>query len=156
MWDSPTRVVHIQVASHGGKRNWELSYFLLVFKSTQISSLERISPGASRHSSACQDLWQTWRRFPGALHLRSSAAEDLALSARQLQLPDSPPSLGQRFEQHESCSDLCHLEVVPKSLFTLDIFSLDCNYTTETIWVWKLCTCVAEVIQVGNFVVSHF
>lgn len=102
--------------------------------------------------SASQDLWETWSRFLGAFHLRSSTAEDLVLSARQLQLPDSLPSLGNRFEQHESCCDLCHLAVAPKSLFTLDIFSSDYNYTTETTWVGKLCMCGAGVIQVQNFV----
>lgn len=75
------------------------------------------------------------------MSLRSSAAKDPSLSASQLQLPDSLPSLGHRFEQHESFSDLCHLAVVPKCLFTLDIFSLECNYTTETTRAWKLYMC---------------
>lgn len=56
-------------------------------------------------------------------------------------LSHSLPSLGHRFEQHESCCDPCHLAVVPKSLFTQDIFSRECNYTAETTWAWKLCTC---------------
>lgn len=102
--------------------------------------------------SASQDLWETWSRFLGAFHFRSRAAEDLVLSARQLQPPDSLPSLGHRFEQHESCCDLCHLAVAPRSLFTLDIFSLDYNYTTEMTRVGKLCTCGAGVIQVQNSV----
>lgn len=114
---------------------------------TQITSL--FSPG-TLGQSASQDLWETWRRFLGTFHIRSSTAEHLVLSARQLQLPDSLPSLGHRFEQHESCCDLCHLAVAPKSLFTLDIFSLDYNYTTETTRVGKLCTCGAGVIQVQN------
>lgn len=122
-----------------------------VIKYTQITS--PFSPGTSRHSSVSQGLWGTWSRFLGVFHLRSSTAKDLVLSARHL--PDSLPSLGHRFEQHESCCDLCHLAVAPKSLFTLDVFSLDYNYTTETTWVGKLCTCVAGVIQVQNFVTSN-
>lgn len=82
------------------------------------------------------------------MSLRPSAAKNPSPCASQLQLPDSLPSLGHRFEQHESFSDLCHLAVVPKSLFTLGIFSLECNYTTETTWAWKLYMC--NKVQTGK------
>lgn len=70
---------------------------------TQITA--PFSPGTLGHSSASQGLWETWRRFPGVFHLRSSTAEDLVLSAQQLQLPDSLPRIGLRSEQLGHRSD---------------------------------------------------